>query len=168
MTTNPTTTTLDPRFSSPDAEATPWDVARQQLARAETFWIASVSAAGRPHVTPLMAVVVNDALHFTTGATEQKARNLAMNPHLTMTTGDSSMERGLDVVIEGIAERVTDDDTLRAAAEQYQAKYGWTFEPRGGALHHPDGGEALLFEVKPQKAFGFGKGEPFSQTRWTF
>ena len=27
---------------------------------------------------------------------------------------------------------------------------------------------ALVFEVRPVKAFGFGKGDSFSQTRWQF
>jgi hypothetical protein len=30
------------------------------------------------------------------------------------------------------------------------------------------GGEAWVFEVAPTKVFGFGKGQPFSQTRWRF
>jgi hypothetical protein len=29
-------------------------------------------------------------------------------------------------------------------------------------------GEALLYRVAPSTAFGFGKGTPYSQTRWTF
>ena len=31
-----------------------------------------------------------------------------------------------------------------------------------------EGGTALVFEVAPTTAFGFGKGEVFSQTRWRF
>jgi hypothetical protein len=34
-----------------------------------------VRADGRPHVTPLISVLVDGALHFCTGATEQKAKN---------------------------------------------------------------------------------------------
>ena len=30
------------------------------------------------------------------------------------------------------------------------------------------GGDADLFQVRQRKTFGFGKGEPYSQTRWTF
>jgi hypothetical protein len=30
------------------------------------------------------------------------------------------------------------------------------------------GGAALVFEVRPVKVLGFGKGETYSQTRWRF
>ena len=48
-------------------------------------------------------------------------------------------------------------------------KYGeeWRFEVRDGAFDH-EHGRALVFEVAPRTAFGFGKGETFSQTRWRF
>jgi hypothetical protein len=40
---------------------------------------------------------------------------------------------------------------------------------RDGAFHHQQGeGRALVFEVAPVTAFGFGKGNEFSQTRWRF
>ena len=41
------------------------------------------------------------------------------------------------------------------------------FTVRDGAFHG-EGGLALVYEVIPAKAFGFGKGESFSQTRWRF
>ena len=49
------------------------------------------------------------------------------------------------------------------------AKYGedWRFTVRDGTFHH-DQGYALVFRIEPEKAFGFGKGEQFSQTRWRF
>ena len=50
-------TTLDARFSDPDAIATSWDETRRVLETAELFWITTVRADGRPHVTPLVAVV---------------------------------------------------------------------------------------------------------------
>jgi hypothetical protein len=57
------------------------------------------------------------------------------------------------------------------------AKYGgdWRYAVRDEALYHaPDGSErgagdpAFVYEVAPTTAFGFGKGSPFSQTRWRF
>jgi len=72
-------TTLDRRFSDPEAVATGWDETRRVLETAELFWISTVRVDGRPHVTPLVAVWLDDALHFSTGATEQKAANLRGN-----------------------------------------------------------------------------------------
>ncbi len=68
---------------------------------------------------------------------------------------------------EGDAVRVGDEPRLQRVADSYASKYGWQSTVRDGALYG-DGGELLAFEVAPVKAFGFGKGEPFSQTRWRF
>ena len=109
------------------------------------------------------------ALYFCTGPTEQKAKNLANNPHCVITTGSNAIDEGLDVIVEGDAVRVSDDDQLRRVAEAYEAKYGadWHFDVEDGAFHH-EGGEAWVFAVAPVKSFGFAKGEPFSQTRFRF
>ena len=69
-------TKLDTRFSDPDAVATSWDEISRVLETAELFWISTVRADGRPHVTPVVAVWLDNALHFSTGANEQKAVNL--------------------------------------------------------------------------------------------
>ena len=58
-------TTLDRRFSDPEAEATGWAETKQALDAAQLFWIATVRSDGRPHVTPLVAVWVDEALYFT-------------------------------------------------------------------------------------------------------
>ena len=73
------TTTLNEQFSAPGAMATSWDDARRTLEAAELFWIATVRADGRPHMTLLLAVWLDDALHFCTGETEQKNSNLQDN-----------------------------------------------------------------------------------------
>jgi nitroimidazol reductase NimA-like FMN-containing flavoprotein (pyridoxamine 5'-phosphate oxidase superfamily) len=98
---NAPTTKLDRRFSDPNAVATEWDETRRALDTAALFWISTVRADGRPHVTPLVAVWLDGAIHFCTGATEQKAVNLNRNPHVILTTGCNQWDRGLDVVVEG-------------------------------------------------------------------
>jgi nitroimidazol reductase NimA-like FMN-containing flavoprotein (pyridoxamine 5'-phosphate oxidase superfamily) len=96
-------TTIDTRFSDPEATATPWSETRRVLETAELFWITTVRADGRPHVTPLVAVWLDDAIHFSTGETEQKAMNLRVNRHVVLTTGCNTWTEGLDVVVEGDA-----------------------------------------------------------------
>jgi pyridoxine/pyridoxamine 5'-phosphate oxidase len=161
-------TKLDARFSSPEASATDWTEGRERVEAAELFWLSTVRPDGRPHVTPLIAVWLDGAAYFCTGADERKAKNLAQNPHCILTTGCNQLHEGLDVVIEGDAERVGDDTKLERVAAAYESKYGaeWHFEVSDGAFHH-EGGEALVFEVAPATAFGFRKGE-YSQTRWRF
>ena len=169
MTTSPEPRTeLDTRFSSPGATATTWPEGRAGLAQAQLYWLSTVRPDGRPHVTPLIAVWLDGALYFCTGPEEQKARNLARNPHCVLATGEGAFREGLDLVVEGAAVVVRDEDRLRRVADAYVAKYGedWRFRVRDGAFHH-EGGEALVYEVAPARAFGFRKGE-YSQTRWRF
>jgi general stress protein 26 len=160
---------LDARFSSPGAEPRPWSEVAETLERAEMFWLSTVRGDGRPHVTPLPAVWMDGALHFCTGPGEQKARNLAVNAGCVLTTGTDRYRSGLDVVVEGRAERVTDDERLRSLAGIWQAKLQWTFEVVDGAFRQPDASDpAYVFAVRPTKVLAFGKGEPFSQTRYAF
>jgi len=171
MATREPVTELDARFSSEDAIPTDWSEARRQLENAQAYWLSTVRADGRPHVTSLLAVWVDGALYFCTGPGEQKARNIAGNPHCILTTGSNTLGEGVDIVVEGDAVQVTDDARLHRLADAWEAKYGpdWRFEVRAGRFFQegiPDG--ALAYEVAPAKAFGFAKGDPFSQTRWRF
>ena len=168
MATNDPRAELDQDFSSEGVSPTEWRAARTSLEAAELYWLSTVRPDGRPHVTPLVAVWHNGALYFCTGPTERKAENLARNSKVILTTGCNTLNEGLDVVVEGDAVQVSDDDSLGRIAEQYLSKYGndWKFEVRDGAFFH-EGGTALVYEVAPSKAFGFAKGE-YSQTRWRF
>ena len=60
-------TELDPRFSSDGAQPTAWAGANDELATAAVYWLSTVRADGRPHVTPLIAVWQDQALYFCTG-----------------------------------------------------------------------------------------------------
>ena len=52
-TTTQPTDEVDARFSSESAAATRGPTPRDQLDRAEIFWLSTVRTDGRPHVTPL-------------------------------------------------------------------------------------------------------------------
>jgi len=163
-------TTLDRRYSHPNAIATGWDETRRVLETAELSWITTVRADGRPHVTPLVAVWADRALHFCTGAGEQKAINLRDNPHVILTTGCSEWDRGLDVVVEGDAVRVTDQDTLKRLADVWTTKWDgqWQYRVGDGGFRHPDGEElVLVFSVAPTQVLAFAKGN-FGQTKHVF
>jgi general stress protein 26 len=163
------TTKFDERFSAPDAGATPWDEVARVLDHAELYWITTVRADGRPHVTPLIGVAHDGAMYFCTGLDEQKARNLEHNPQLALTTGNNTWAEGLDVVVEGRAVRITDDDALQELADAYEAKYGsvWHFDVGDGAFRHGDGGVAGVFRIEPSKVLAFAK-DPHGQTTYRF
>ncbi|MFE0427256.1 pyridoxamine 5'-phosphate oxidase family protein [Streptomyces sp. NPDC058953] len=161
-------TELHPGYSDPAAHALDWTAAERALADAEIYWLSTVRPDGRPHVTPLIAIWLDGALHFCTGADERKARNLRENTEVVLTTGDSSIDSGCDLVVEGTAERLTDGDRLRALAAAYLVKYGsdWTFEAGDGVLLGA-GSPALVFRVAPRTVFGFAR-DPYAQTRFRF
>ena len=168
MSTREPVAELEPRFSSDDATPTPWAEARERLETAEVYWLSTVRPDGRPHVTPLVAVWLDGSLYFASGPDEHKAKNLAHNHHCIITTGCDVLE-GLDLVVEGDAEVVGDETRLRHVADKYASKYGlpFRFTVRDGTFYG-EGGAAVVYELTPVKAFGFGKGESFSQTRWRF
>jgi nitroimidazol reductase NimA-like FMN-containing flavoprotein (pyridoxamine 5'-phosphate oxidase superfamily) len=156
--------TIDTRFSDPEAGATSWDETAAALERAELYWITTVRADGRPHVTPLIGVWHEGALHFCTGLDEQKARNLAGNAHVALTTGSNAWAAGLDVVVEGTAARITDRAELQRVADAIEAKYGsvWHFDVVDGGFANPNG-VAGVFRVDASKVLAFAK-DPHGQT----
>jgi general stress protein 26 len=161
-------TEMDTRFSDPGARPTDWERTLSVLESAQLFWLSTVRADGRPHVTPLVAVWLDGALHFCTGAEEQKAVNLRANAQVTLTTGCNSWDAGLDVMVEGTAERVTGRAELQRLAAAWRTKWdgSWQYEVGDGCFGH-EGGEAMVFAVRPAKVLAFGKGS-FSHTRHVF
>ena len=123
MTTHEVVAELDARYSSDGARPTEWADVVRRLERAAIFWVTSVRSDGRPHVTPLLAVWLDDALCFCTGPTEQKAKNLSHNAHCSLTTGCNELDAGLDIVVEGVAANLRDDTRLRLLAAAYESKY---------------------------------------------
>jgi hypothetical protein len=168
MTENPPAGELDGRFSDPGAIPTPWEEIRRALEDAELYWLTTVRADGRPHVTPLIAVWQDGAVHFCTGLREQKARNLGHNPQVAVTTGSNAWAQGLDVVVEGAATRVTEAGDLQRLADAYEAKYGsdWHFDVGDGVFGAGEDA-AAVFRIEPAKVLAFAK-HPHAQTTFTF
>lgn len=138
------------------------------------YWLTTVRADGRPHVTPLIAAWLDGALYFVTGPSERKAKNLAGNAHVVLTTGRNAIGDWLDLVVEGEAVPVRDEGRLQRLVDALAAKYGppFLFTVRDGAVYG-EGGEVyerprLAFALAPTAVFGFRKGKSFSQTRWRF
>jgi hypothetical protein len=159
---------IDSRFSDPNAGPTPWVEAVQVLEKAELYWITTVRADGRPHVTPLIGLLHDGAMHFCTGLREQKARNLEHSPKVALTTGNNTWNQGLDVVVEGNAMRVSDRQALQELADAYESKYGsvWRFE-LGDGVFISSGGDAAVFRIEPAKVMAFAK-DPHAQTTFRF
>jgi Pyridoxamine 5'-phosphate oxidase len=171
------TTTIDERYSTPGTPPTPWSSGRATLADDEVFWVVTMRPDGRPHATPLLAVWLDGAVVFTTGEGERKARNLEQQTACLLLSSDRSRRDGLAVAVEGHAVPIHDEDELARVADAYVAKYGedWRYHVVDGDLaHEPESlrgehpGRVLAFRLAPVDAFGFGTGDPYSQTRWSF
>jgi pyridoxine/pyridoxamine 5'-phosphate oxidase len=162
------TAQFDSRFSDPAAGPTPWSDVAHVLEHAELYWLATVRADGRPHVTPLIGVAEGPTVHFCTGLREQKARNLEHHSQVALTTGNNTWAQGLDVVVEGIAVRITDYDALQRLADAYETKYGsaWHFDVVDGGFGTSDD-TAAVFRIEPAKVLAFAK-EPHAQTSYRF
>ena len=164
--------TLDTRFSEA-SKAVGWQQVSDALAAAELYWLATVRADARPHITPLVGAWVDGAFVFCTGPEEQKAQNLNHNTAVAVTTGVNTWNDGLDVVVEGDAHRVTGIDRLTKLAETIREKYDgdWDFTPTDdGFSHSGDGGGshiAHVFRVPPGKVLAFAK-SPHGQTTFRF
>jgi general stress protein 26 len=159
---------LDRRFSDPAAEPTPWAEVTDVLNLAELYWLSTVRADGRPHVTPLIGLWHDGAMHVSTGPTEQKYRNIEHNPTVALTTGNNTWATGLDVVVEGEAVRVTDNAELQRIADAIEAKYGsvWHFDVGDGVFG--DGERvAAVFRIETVKVMAFAK-DPHGHTTFRF
>ena len=87
---------------------------------------------------------------------------------MALTTGNNAWARGMDVVVEGTAERVTDDESLQRLADAYEAKYGsaWHFEVGDDAFGTGEDA-AAVFRIEATKVLAFAK-EPHAQTTYRF
>jgi len=163
---------LDARFSEA-SEPVPWRQVSDALTAAELYWLTTVRSDGRPHITPLVGAWVDDAFVFCTGPEEQKAQNLDHSSSVAVTTGVNTWNDGLDVVVEGAAERVTGRDVLTQLADAIREKYDgvWDFTPSDdGFGHTDDSGDshiAFVYRVHPAKVLAFAK-SPHGQTTFRF
>jgi hypothetical protein len=154
-------TTLDPRYSDPVAVPTPWAVTCAALEAAELAWLVTLHQDGRPHATPVVPVWVDDSMHFTTGATEQKAKNLRDDNRVVLQVGGLDWQGGLDIAVEGRASLASDPSVLGRLAAAWRRRWdgSWTYEVQGDRLlHQPEGFEVLTYSVRPDRVLTFAKG----------
>jgi hypothetical protein len=135
-----------------------WDDARSVVADAQFYWFATTGPSGAPHVRPVLGVWVDGRLYTTSNPARRKARNLQANAQVAFTV----REPGVDLVLEGTAERVRDHATLEAVAKAYHDKYGWPVTIEGDAFDAPYGAPTAgpppyePYEVTPSTVFAFG------------
>lgn len=112
-----------PGYIEQPAALLPWSHAHERLKEAKIYWIASVRPDGRPHLSPIWGVWLDQVLYFDGSPESRRSRNIAGNPQIAV-----HVERGnagTDVVIlEGEAGEVRPDQEVAVRlAAAYGAKY---------------------------------------------
>jgi hypothetical protein len=119
----------------------PWNWATERLSEARHYWIATTRPDGRPHSRPVWGVWLDQVFYFSTGSLA--AQNLATQSAITL-----HLESGNEVVIiEGVAEQVSDASLLEQVVNLYNQKYHWNLDPN--QLSGP------FYAIRPQVAFGW-------------
>lgn len=154
-------------------DALPWSRALAVLDVAPTpdvpFFLGTTCPDGRPHAAGIGAVWHAGGLWFTSGPGTRKSRNLAADDRCTV----SVRLPGLDLVLEGHAERVTDSATLEEVAAVYRGS-GWPAEVDGDAFTAPFSAPSAgpppwyLYRLVLGTAVGVATAEPYGATRWRF
>jgi nitroimidazol reductase NimA-like FMN-containing flavoprotein (pyridoxamine 5'-phosphate oxidase superfamily) len=150
----------------------PWSVALAALESTtptQTTFLATTRPDGRPHVAGVGAVWDDGKVYVVSGPGTRKSRNLAENASCAI----SMPLPGLDLVIEGTAAKVTDDETLHRLAKRY-ADQGWPATVKAGAFTHeysaPSAGPPPwnLYAITPTTIFGVLATAPGGAMRWRF
>lgn len=149
-----------------------WYSGLLHISNAATYWLATSDPQGRPHVMPVLAVLADGQMHFSTSLRSQKGRNLQTRTDCVLAAQSSEFDLSLD----GYARQVVDQAALQRVADAYHHKYGWHVTVRNGAFHDAAGAPTAgvppysVFAIKPAKAFALGTDEQTMalSTRWQF
>ena len=138
---------------------------------ARTTWLSTIDEDGGSHVTAVGAMWVDGTFWFQTGAHTRKARNVSRDPRCSLAVSI----RDADVVLEGVATRVTDADDLARLAAAWAAQ-GWPAEPdpSGSGITAPFNAPSQgpppwnVYRIEPRSATVVASAEPGGLTRFTF
>ena len=134
-----------------------------------TWYLSTTRPDGRPHAAGVGGAWHDGDVYFTAGAGTRKARNLAHNPACVL----SISLKGIDVVLEGHAERLEDPALVKEVIEQEFAP-GWPAEVKGaqivGPYNAPSAGPPPwdLYRFTFDTVFAVATKEPNGATRWRF
>ena len=134
-----------------------------------TFWLATIDADGRPHMTGVGAYWVDGRYWFTGSPGSRKIRNIERDPRCALGVATA----GYDLTLEGRATRVTDESQLQRLAAVF-AEGGWAPTVADGGFTHefsaPSAGPPPwhLYEFTPEDVYAVATKEPGGATRWTF
>ena len=138
----------------------PWAWAVDQLRASRHYWVATTWPDGRPHLSPVWGVWLDDAAWFSCGGRSRKALNMSVEPRCSLTTQDP-----LDpVVLTGRAEVDRSPDAIGRFLDALNAKYEVAY-----ARSFLDPDVNLSVRVQPTSVIALRSADfTGSPTRWTF
>ena len=135
----------------------PWSWAVERLAQARGYWLATTRPDGRPHLAVIWGVWLSNRFYFGTSSDSRKGLNLAANPHCAICPEQTAEA----IIVEGIAERITDLAIIERFREAYAAKYAEEIDTQ----------LFPAYSVRPLVAFATlsdAEDFPVTATRWRF
>jgi hypothetical protein len=135
----------------------------------QTWFLSTARPDGRPHSAGVGALWDKGKVYIVSGPGTQKSRNIASNPSVTV----SSALDGMDVVIEGVAVRVTDVTRLEHIAGLY-AESGWPARVENQAFTYdysaPSAGPPpwYVYEIVPTRVIALLGEEPGGAMKYDF
>ncbi|MCA9834702.1 MAG: pyridoxamine 5'-phosphate oxidase family protein [Thermomicrobiales bacterium] len=163
-------TRIDSRYSGPLSVPTPWDDLLPLLTATEIYTLTTILPDGMPHTVPLTGAFDDLGFLFGTGPNEQKVVNITNDPRGSVQIGSALFAEGVDIVLRGRIERVTDRITLAWLAETFVTKYGegWRFGVGSDSLLNADDLPCWVFRLVPEVGHAFVHGERGAQTPYEF
>jgi PPOX class probable F420-dependent enzyme len=137
-----------------------WDWAIERLTTSRNYWLSSRDPEGRPHLMPVWGMWLDESLWFSSANASRKARNLRRDPRCSMST-ENPLE---PVVLEGVAEVISDEADLLRLLTAENAKYETEYGPE-----MVDPAQNTCFRIRPRRVLGLDLADfEGSPTRWTF
>ena len=134
-----------------------------------TFWLSTIDADGRPHMTAVGAFWVDGPLLLLRRPRVAQDPEHRARPRCAFGVAI----HGFDVALEGRAARVTDDALLQRLAGVF-AEGGWAPTVADGGFTHeysaPSAGPPpwYVYEFVSEDAYAVAAAGPGGATRWTF
>jgi hypothetical protein len=121
-----------------------WRTVEGRLGRELTIWVATVRRDGRPHLTPVWYVWLNERIYIAIGSNSQKFVNLKGNQAVALAIPNTDRV----IILEGEA-HAANRATIDKLGEYFFHKYEWDFR-------YDEAEDWRLVEITPYKILAWG------------
>jgi nitroimidazol reductase NimA-like FMN-containing flavoprotein (pyridoxamine 5'-phosphate oxidase superfamily) len=103
-----------------------WEYVDNRLSTSRDYWVGTAGATGTPHAVPVWGVWLDDRLYFSGGTEVRWARNLRINPQVSLHIGSGDDP----VIVEGTVTLTEEkDDEAERVMDAYEVKYRFRHPP---------------------------------------